>query len=446
MKIRSILILLLFSLFALFVVSGVVSAEPIILSSDNTLSSLSLTNSSINPVFSPEVLNYTATVDSASTVINATPTDQKAIIVSGIGLLNLTYGENTASIIVKSERNETKTYTIKITRPDNRSTNNNLKNITISHGTIAFNQNTTIYSVTVDQAVNSISLTAELADSKANFLDGFGSPRNVDGLVYGNNAVQFKVSAENGTVKTYTVNINRNDGRSANNYLSAIELSNGKVPFVKDVLNYSLKVPYSVTSLEIFATPEDPKSIVSLNGGGQLQVGENIITVTVVAENNAERPYVFTVTRLAEGVLLSNDNYLKSLQIGRYNVQINKTKLVYTVVVDDKSQLEVVPVPNDPEAYVAISTDSKAIAGGTVKIRVTAQDSSVRDYVINIRQRPNSYVMYSLIIITNLSFILAAIVLFRYLKEAKLQRAMAHNSDQYPKIVSSDPTNVDKKV
>ena len=72
-----------------------------------------------------------------------------------------------------------------------------------------------------------------------------------------------KVKAENGTIRTYTINVNRKDGRSNNNYLKTLNVINENIPFNKDTLVYNMSVAYEVTRLEIEAVVEKFKQAVT---------------------------------------------------------------------------------------------------------------------------------------------------------------------------------------
>ncbi len=92
------------------------------LSSDASLSSLSVTGGTLDPAFSPAVTNYTATVPFRSSVdVSATTSDDNASFTingSNNTTVALTVGDNTISIVVTAEDSATtRTYTVVVTRP-----------------------------------------------------------------------------------------------------------------------------------------------------------------------------------------------------------------------------------------------------------------------------------------------------------------------------------------
>ena len=91
-------------------------------SADNSLKSLVLSSGALSPKFSPSTTKYTATVDYnvTSIAITAVPSNSKASVVSVSGNEGLKVGENTVSIVVKAENGVTSTYTITVTREEEK--------------------------------------------------------------------------------------------------------------------------------------------------------------------------------------------------------------------------------------------------------------------------------------------------------------------------------------
>ena len=132
-------------------------------------------------------------------------------------------------------------------------------------------------------------------DSKAT-IDGMGTKE----LNVGKNIFNITVTAENGVENIYILTITREDPSLSNDAtLAALEVSEGTLTpaFSSDTTSYRLTVSNSVASIDITAIANDAEAAVSGDGTKSLVVGENIVNVTVTAENGDEKIYTITVTR-----------------------------------------------------------------------------------------------------------------------------------------------------
>jgi gliding motility-associated-like protein len=212
-----------------FTSSGLTSATStnvvIAASSNSKLASLGLSDGFIQPVFSPDYLNYNIFVGSGSTSINLTPTvsDAKAtvrvnsvLVVSGnaSNALALNPGNNAVTVLVTAENGSTTTYTVNVIR---KAANVNLSNLTTNAGTISptFIGTTTAYTQTVANNVSSITITPTLSDANASVkVNGIavanGTPSSVIPLAFGSNLITIIVNAQDENLsKTYTLTITR---------------------------------------------------------------------------------------------------------------------------------------------------------------------------------------------------------------------------------------------
>lgn len=83
------------------------------LSSNNALSSLTVSAGTLAPAFDPAVTEYTLSLPQGTEklTLTATPSDSNATV-QGDGELTLQEGENTLSLVVTAENGDTKTYTV----------------------------------------------------------------------------------------------------------------------------------------------------------------------------------------------------------------------------------------------------------------------------------------------------------------------------------------------
>ncbi len=93
-----------------------------------------------------------------------------------------------------------------------KSDNNYLQEIILSSGSLDFNKDVLYYEVTVLNEVNELEITAKTLDSKAT-VKGNGIYK----IEVGNNLIKLDVTAENGNLKEYTINVLRKESVNDDN-------------------------------------------------------------------------------------------------------------------------------------------------------------------------------------------------------------------------------------
>ena len=107
----------------------------------------------------------------------------------------------------------TRSTSVTVNAPKTASANNSLASLQISPGTLspAFSSKTLNYSTTVENSVTKLAVTAVPQDGGAQVTGVSGS----GDLKVGSNTVRISVTAENGSVATYTINVTRQAGTGA---------------------------------------------------------------------------------------------------------------------------------------------------------------------------------------------------------------------------------------
>lgn len=194
------------------------------------------------------------------------------------------------------------------------SSNNNLSALTISKGTLtpAFDKDTTSYTATVDETVDSITVTPVTEDSRASIqVNGktvaSGKASEAIALQEGENIITVVVTAQNGEQKTYTIKVTRNKAELGSNAnLAGLALSKGTLSpkFSAEKEQYKAVVENVVDSILVTPKAADENSTVTVNGKPSsekvaLKVGYNTIKVKVVsADGKATKTYTIQVTRV----------------------------------------------------------------------------------------------------------------------------------------------------
>ena len=303
-------------------------------SSNNYLSNLTVNGNPVNG-FNKETKTYSlGNTDDTTINIGATKEDEKATV-SGTGSKTLNYGRNEFEVVVRAENGNTAVYKIIITRNDNRSKNNYLSSLSVSAGNINFNKNTTVYSLVVDNNVSKIKFTGKAEDSKST-VNGLGDKN----LVVYSNTFRIVVVAENGSERVYTINVIRKDenGRlgniSSDSYLKSIEIEDYQIEFDKDKFDYAITVESNVTSVSIKAMASSDKATVQINNVSSLEIGNNVVTIKVVAEDGSSKEYKINIFRKEDILSVELDSLLEIIEskdnINKMEIKVSNIQSVIT--------------------------------------------------------------------------------------------------------------------
>ena len=298
-------------------------------SNNNNLISLSVEGHAISPTFSPVVTVYTLTVENSVNTINiiANSYDKNATII-GDGIQNVEVGVNYFTVEVTSESGKVKTYTIVVTKRG--SDNNNLESLEVLNGTISptYTNDNQTYSVNIPYEEESLDLRVVLSDEKASYIV-VGN----ENLQVGQNLVKVLVTAEDGSIKTINLNVNRHEIVSP--LLKNLKIKNYEISpnFNSYVFNYNVTVDNEINKL-VFdeITTLDPSATYVIRNNENLSVGNNIIEIEVTSSNNIDKQiYTLNVNKQAY-----SNTYLDYLYTskGDVNPTFDKTLMEYSIDVD----------------------------------------------------------------------------------------------------------------
>lgn len=197
-----------------------------------------------------------------------------------------------------------------------KSNNANLSNLGIKPNDFkGFTPSKTSYDVTVTHDVEEVTVYATAQDKKATIKGNETKKLNV-----GKNALNVVATAEDGTTKTYTINVTREENKNAGNVTSSntIETSSDNnentqttdlkklsikghtltPTFSPNVYEYKLDVKEDVSSLEIETEGANNNVSIDIVGNENLKDGENIITLLVYNEETKQNStYQITVNK-----------------------------------------------------------------------------------------------------------------------------------------------------
>ncbi|WP_222429929.1 cadherin-like beta sandwich domain-containing protein [Paenibacillus cremeus] len=293
-------------------------------SSNADLSKLTLSSGTVLPTFDPAVTSYTVSVANSVYGITVTPTlaDSTASVkVNGAstasgqasGSINLNVGSNPVTIEVTAQDGTQKTYTVHINRAPSSTVV--LSSLAVSAGALSPNFSGTNlgYNVSVGNAVSSTTITAAVYGPYTSLKIAGAAMQNGAtsapiALQVGANLIPIEVIAQDGiNSQIYTVSVNR--APSDNAVVGSIVLSKGTLSpaFTSSLTDYEARVAYSVVSLTVAASVDQPNAMISIQGIAvtsgaasliPLQVGVNRITIEATAQDGVtKKTYVVTIYR-----------------------------------------------------------------------------------------------------------------------------------------------------
>jgi hypothetical protein len=234
------------------------------------------------------VKNQWITVDVTSFVQSQMSTDK---IMSFVLTSNIT-GNKSFNFNSKESSNNKPTLSVTYTVPSN---NANLNGLTLSSGTLSpvFNSAITSYSASVGNGVSSLDITPTVADStatiKVNSVNATsGTPASI-ALNPGPNQINVEVTAQDGTVKTYTVT-------------ATLIITDTNPPVTTAVYSPSTSTGWNISDIQLTLSATDDISGVKmteyrLNGGGW-----NVYAGPILLTQNGIYTYEFRSTDNAGNV------------------------------------------------------------------------------------------------------------------------------------------------
>lgn len=359
-----------------------------------TLSDLKADGTTV-PGFNENTLVYTLAdvpFDKNTITITATPKDSDATV-EGTGTINLNTGDNEISITVTAHDTVTKTiYKVKVNRA--KSDNTYLKTLTLAEKPFTFNKTTKTYSIDVEYDVSTATITAIPEYSGAT-----ASVSGPSSLAVGLNTYTITVTAENGNIDTYTLNINRKP--STNTALNNLTVTNGATNYLTGFASskdtYDITVPNEVDNVDINATLADTLTqTVTGVGNKTLSAGLNTFEVEVTAASGAKKKYTLNITRSK-----NTNNNLKTLEVAGHTLtpSFSAGHTSYTVTVD--SSVDSITIHATPEVPTTTVTGggNKTLQTGvnTFNIIATSEDNQAKTYVVVVtKQASNDSTLASL--------------------------------------------------
>lgn len=275
-------------------------------------------------------------------------------------------------------------YGIKVLSQDNYLTDIKINGVSLSD----FNKNSLFYDVDVSDS--EVDIEGVLSNKYAK-LDGNGKvtiSENEEKVV-----VVLAVTSESNTLRSYVITLNNLNYKDSEDdvYLKDISLKNDLgdsllIDFKSDVYKYDIEVSKNVNSVNLSGVLSDKDlSFVKGYSGGKIKLlpGNNVVLLKIKNKSNVNVVYVFNIVKPID--LLSNNSYLKSLNINGFDLSFSKkVKNYYLEISRGCKSLDIDATAEDPLAVINVDGNDNLKDGSVVRINVTAQDGTMSTYNVNI--------------------------------------------------------------
>jgi hypothetical protein len=292
------------------------------------LAQLAVPGGSLLKPFDPETTTVNAVVpySAATCGILVAPASAKAsVAVDGVAIKQigqasapkaLAVGEdNRFSVVCTAEDGSKTTYTVIVQRKEDK--NADLAELRVQGAPpFDFSPKQLKYAFAVPSATTVITLSAKAASPVARsikvsdpFAPAGGNPDDEPDLMVedlevtldpGRNNFWIKVTAQNGSLTTYTLVITRPSLDDMDSSLSSLiipDVVTLRPTFDKAVTSYTATVPFAVTRLNASATASSAQAHFTIAAPPELAVGPNELVVSVTAKDGGVTAYRVTVTR-----------------------------------------------------------------------------------------------------------------------------------------------------
>lgn len=398
-------------------------------SSNADLKDLTLNGAPLSGGFDPATSTYVEHVANNVSAVTAAAVTSDPLATYKINGLEskggvpvpLKVGENLVTVVTTAPDGvTTKEYTVTVIRA--ASGNANLQSLVLTGegGPVPlspeFHPDTTVYSASIEDGIPNLELAALAEDPEVSSISYWlNGVEVVDPLlltpVTGLNVIEVRVTAEDGSIKKYTVNLTKNPSTDASlkELNSSVEYAPGFEPGVED---YSANVENGINSLTLFPLTNHPDAAYTITNNDNevinhvvnLEEGSNVITIKVTApDQTTVKTYTLTVNREVlpkdaslAGLSVTTDRGTETLtpefssSVAEYTVEVPYTidqAFLLALTNDSHALLSINGIPAGQHSAIGLLEGVN-----TFDVTVTAQDHKTKQvYTVKItRKSPSS--------------------------------------------------------
>lgn len=281
------------------------------------------------------------------------------------------------------------------------------------------------YIVNKNANVSTINVAA-IANDKTSNIIGDGNDTDSTSWTYisdytissgNNNIFTVTVISQDGEARTYTIQVVKD---YEDPYLITLGIVGANIydangdAFNKDVKEYFVTVPYSQSTVDVYATSEVPTDVINGLGIKSIDVGTTPLIVPVISIYGKTTSYKINVTRLPEESANSNAGLIElsyqntsgaKVDIKDFNDNFNPYQLTYglkdgyvvpnfvdTVAVNVATQYTGTIGTNQKASYEIFGNNNLHVGNNIIAVTITSADGSTQTtYVINVYKEDMNY-------------------------------------------------------
>lgn len=224
------------------------------------------------------------------------------------------------------------------------------------------------------------------------------SSEKINGYIWSRISYNGKTAYVISSALTTTKPEEKKEEKSTNKALKELVVENYELTpnFDPQTTKYSLTLKDTDEKLNIKATPEDEKATTDITGNGDFKVGNNIVKITVTAEDGTTRIYTITVSKTNENGV-TDGLKLKKLEITNATLEPSFDPEItsYVITVEDPSTIKtenVFATAEDANVEVTVAENQQSENGEKV-ITIMLEDkngSKTGVYQITVKKPTNT--------------------------------------------------------
>ena len=207
---------------------------------------------------------------------------------------------------------------------------------------------------------------------------------------------------------------------SNNLNINKITINDTDIKYRNGYDEYTIKLPYGVSDLNIVVDTEDDKTVTYIEGAYNMPDEDTQVLIEAVAEDGSSKDIVINVKRYSGE---SNDCNIANIVVNGYDFIFDKNNYQYNLRIKRKTKsLDLEIIPSDPlHANVEVLGNSNLKNNSNVAINIKAENGSLCTYNITVKKSSGAWLPVLITLLVLAGLITAGYFGYKYIKRSKDQ-------------------------